>query len=80
MLDDYAGWRWRSYLDMGLANWSKCQVLASRHLCGVFSQNNGSFSELEHQRFTTFLFLNRDWYRLMTVEKTMGLKSVQKSA
>ena len=75
MLSDCAaGWRWRSYLGTALANQSKCKVLASRHVCGVFPWNR-SFSELEHQRFNLFKpFLFKTiskWarYWFVTVEK-----------
>ena len=42
-------------LVMGLGKWSKCPVVAVRHFCGVFLQENGSLGQLRGQRFLPFL-------------------------
>ena len=75
-------WHWRSYLDMGSANWLKSLVLAAKYPCGVFLWKNGSLGELRHQGFIAFLMVDWVCYSFVIVKelrmgKTMGLNSVE---
>ena len=42
-------------LAMGLASFSKCLVMATRHLCGGSLRENGSLDELRDEKYISFL-------------------------
>ena len=74
-------WHWRSYLDMGLANWSK--VLTANYPCDVFLRKNGSLGVLRRQWFIAFLVVDWACYSFLTVwgvlhmDYIMGLNTLE---